>query len=238
MQQWHLPVELAIALVLLTDAQLYLPCNMDSRRARRWCCALMKTSFGRHCHMGGTVIFNVGSTYYLNICWKQLTFAQYPLRSYHHFDPAAVGCLPAGTRATFREPPIFLNFPWRKTPFLLRLDPFLVRVQRWADLEQCGHQKHCLLNHFLYSSSSSAVAFAKERLLASIDIVVERRKDLLTNFFPIFFSGCSAAALPAHTIIDDSPISKTGQVPGADIQEVRDKGKLTRMRWRARVSSH
>jgi len=32
---------------------------------------------------------------------KQLTFAQYPLRSYHRFDPAAVGCLPVGTRATF-----------------------------------------------------------------------------------------------------------------------------------------
>ena len=199
----------------------------------------MKASFWQHCRMGGTVIqvFNVGSTYYPNICWKQLTFAQYPLRSYHRFDPAAVGCLPAGTHATFREPPIFLNFPWRRNPFLLRLDPFLVRVQRWADSEQCGHEKHCLLNHFLYSSSSLAVAFAKERLLASIDIVVEWRKDLSTNFFPFFFRSA------AHTIVDDGPISKTGQAPGAgiqevrNIQEVRDKGKLTRIRW-ARVSSH
>ena len=47
-----------------------------------------------------------------------------------------------------------------------------------------------------------------------MDIVVEQRKDLLT----IFFWGT------VHTIINDSPISKTDQVPGVDIQEVRNKG--------------
>jgi len=60
-----------------------------------------------------------------------------------------------------------------------------------------------------------AVALAKEGLLVSIDIVVERRKGLSTNFFSYFFQSI------AHAIVVDDPLSRTGKAPGADIQEVR-----------------
>jgi hypothetical protein len=60
-----------------------------------------------------------------------------------------------------------------------------------------------------------AVALAKKRSLVSIDIVVERGKGLLTMFFSYFFWNA------AHAIVDDGRFSRTGQAPGADIQEAR-----------------
>ena len=87
--------------------------------------------------------------------------------------------------------PLFNNHPF----FLIFLGEELhsrcVMILRGFHGEQTQRSvvchKNCLPSHFLYSSSSLAVALAKERLLVSIDIVVERRKGLSTNFFSYFF---------------------------------------------------